>query len=83
MDENGDYIYEFRYNVEVDVDGRGMIIYPETIIKKEGIEPNGRCIIEWLVIINTIMTEILIEKMHGKRQEHCLFDLKNSLNVIY
>jgi hypothetical protein len=23
-----------------------MIIYPETIIKKEGIEPNGRCIIE-------------------------------------
>jgi hypothetical protein len=30
------------------------------------------------------MTEILIEKMHGKRQEHCLFLIeKNSLNVIY
>lgn len=47
VDENGDYIYEFRYNVEkLTLMEEGMIIYPETIIKKEGIEPNGRCIIE-------------------------------------
>ncbi len=47
VDENGDFAYEFRFNIEkLGLMEEGMIIYPETIIKKVEINSDGRCIIE-------------------------------------